>query len=59
MCTEVLIGELYEKMFIDYIRKTNLQGPTKQSAGVEQNHFLQTPKLMTTTVTIIITNMAA
>jgi hypothetical protein len=46
-------------MFIEYIRETNLQGLTKQSAGVEQMYFLQTSKLTTTTVTIIITNTTA
>jgi len=65
ICTEILVGELCggkkkkEEEKKIYIRKTNLQGLTKQSAGVEQIHFLQSPQLIITTVTIIITNTAA
>jgi len=48
-----------KKKFVNYIRKTNLHWLTKQNAGVEQIHFLKTSKLMTTSVTIIMTNMTA
>jgi hypothetical protein len=60
MCTEIIGGELCEKkMFVNYIRKTNLHRLTKQNPGVEQIHFLKTSKLMTTSVTIIMTNTTA
>ena len=52
-------GIVWKKMFVNYIRKTNLQWLTKQNAGVEQIRFLKTSKLMTTTVTIIMTNTTA
>jgi len=46
-------------LFVNHIRKTNLHWLTKQNAGAEQIHFLKTSKLMTTTVTIIMTNTRA